>query len=356
MTDLYSQTIHGPASANFDEAKYPLIMTDWGESTLGFHYRRPVHSMPFGECAVVNEITDIHALGHSCSSLAIYPSSAGGGLLQPSIVLNGAGDVTTFGFKNTSLIPPKYQINFAGPQNGVPRRYLLRLINTAFKTGFTFSIDNHTLQVISSDFVSIVPYQTYAVNVAIGQRHNVIVEADQWQNSETNFWIRTWSIHCADRIGNGKPNLYEKTGIVRYDSSNMSDPATTAWPDAAAKAAGCSDETAFAAPIVPWCIDAPVNGEGEAEGEVFKINATTGVDFNQNYVLREFALYRIQPRPMSPHYDFQIDYNNPTLLSLANTKWDPQKVVISENYTDQDWVSIFPKAFESELRQHERRV
>ena len=80
---------------------------------------------------------------------------------------------------NTSSVPPMYRIHFDGPTNGVARRYLILLINTSFMSILTFSIDNHMLQVVSADFVPIVPYLTHSVNVAIGQRYNIIVNASE---------------------------------------------------------------------------------------------------------------------------------------------------------------------------------
>ena len=86
-----------------------------------------------------------------------------------------------FGNKNTSIIPPIYQLHFEKTNVSIPgraKRYLLRLINTSFDSTFIFSIDNHWLQIIGADFVPIEPYYNTSVLIGIGQRYHVIVEAD----------------------------------------------------------------------------------------------------------------------------------------------------------------------------------
>ncbi|PQE09165.1 multicopper oxidase protein [Rutstroemia sp. NJR-2017a WRK4] len=53
-----------------------------------------------------------------------------------------------------------------------------------------FSIDNHTLKVIGNDLVPIHPYTTDVLDIAMGQRYDVIVRADQNSTSGSSFWMR----------------------------------------------------------------------------------------------------------------------------------------------------------------------
>lgn len=46
---------------------------------------------------------------------------------------------------------------------------VLHLINTSTESMFIFSIDNHELQVISTDFVPIHPYSTTSLRIGIGE-------------------------------------------------------------------------------------------------------------------------------------------------------------------------------------------
>ncbi|AEO60035.1 hypothetical protein MYCTH_2112160 [Thermothelomyces thermophilus ATCC 42464] len=68
------------------------------------------------------------------------------------------------------------------------RCYLFRLINVAVDGVFEFSIDGHGLQVVDHDLVPIVPYKTDSVQLTIGQRYDVISEANAEPGS---YWLRS---------------------------------------------------------------------------------------------------------------------------------------------------------------------
>ncbi|KAF4581095.1 multicopper oxidase [Ophiocordyceps camponoti-floridani] len=56
------------------------------------------------------------------------------------------------------------------------KSYRLRFVNAAINTHFKFMLDNHTVTVISSDFIPVKPYDTKVVDIAIGQHlhpHNI---------------------------------------------------------------------------------------------------------------------------------------------------------------------------------------
>ena len=63
----------------------------------------------------------------------------------------------------------KNQIGFS--KNSVV--LVLHLINTSTDTMFIFSIDNHELQVISTDFVPIHPYKTTSLRIGIGEFQSI---------------------------------------------------------------------------------------------------------------------------------------------------------------------------------------
>ena len=68
----------------------------------------------------------------------------------------------------------------------------MRIINTAFETGFRFSIDGHKFDVVENDLVPIEPYTAESIVVHIGQRYNIVVQAKKnLEIGEENFWIRT---------------------------------------------------------------------------------------------------------------------------------------------------------------------
>lgn len=80
-------------------------------------------------------------------------------------------------------------------------RYRIRLVNAAADTHFRFMIDNHTLEVIATDFVPIVPYNTTDVSIGMGQRYDVIVTAKDLTSG--NFWMRAIPQESCSENDNG---------------------------------------------------------------------------------------------------------------------------------------------------------
>lgn len=115
--------------------------------------------------------------------------------------------------------------------------YRLRLVNGAMDTMFRFSIDNHTLTVISSDLVPIEPYETDSVNVGIGQRYDVIVTANQ---EPGNYWLRSVPQTTCSATNENTLNI---KGIFNYDSVDIADPTTVT----AISEDNCDDEV-----VVPF--------------------------------------------------------------------------------------------------------
>lgn len=300
-------TIHGPDSASFDEPKQPILMTDWG---------------------------------HDSAFNSIYHQNPN--LTNPSILLNGHGNVTRYDSKNPppdSPIPEEFVLEFEKRhigQNGRAKRYMLRLINTSFRSTFVFSIDNHVLKVIDSDFVPIEPYHTTSILVGIGQRYRVIVEArpdedDDGSNpvpEDGNFWIRTF---VADECGQPGQTGYERTGIVRYNSKSTSDPTSKPWPN---MPMACSDEPYhLLKPKIPWFV-------GEAANSVERF--TLESDFSSNNKPYPLAKFALDPESATGFTPLQINYSEPIIQHLDDFsgKWPQQWVVIPEDFNSSSWVYL----------------
>lgn len=296
-------TIHGPSSAEWEEAiSPPLIMTDWGHNTAF----NAVTTRDFG---------------------------------IPDILLNGRGDVRTFSnVTNQTAVRPPYSITLEKPTLGRPcRKYLLRIINTSFDSTFVFSIDHHMLQIVSADFVPIQPYYNTSVLVGIGQRYNVIVEANPLVYNDTdklptdgNYWMRTYLAECGQV--QSPIDGYEKTGILRYNKSSQALPSSESWYPISKD---CSDETYTSLhPIVPWQVGSSNNG-GDGDGELFNLSSIQPGP--KPYPLAFFTLANEFQPGIVP---LRIDYGNPTFLNLDNKgPWNPEWRIVPENYTEKDWVS-----------------
>ena len=120
---------------------------------------------------------------------------------------------------------------------------------------------------VTSDFVPIEPYTSTSVHIGIGQRYNVIVEADP-QGSEDggnpvpddgSFWIRTWVPDGCGTAPGGEG--YEETGILRYgNASSTATPTSRPWGDVSRL---CADEPYESLrPKLPWKVGPAASPRG----------------------------------------------------------------------------------------------
>lgn len=190
-------------------------------------------------------------------------------------------------------------------------RYRMRLINTSTDQHFKFSIDNHVMTVMSSDFVPIQPYPQTVLDIAIGmpndlvfaylpgQRYDIVFKANQIID---NYWMR--AVPATNCSANLNPNGIR--AIVRYVGANStSDPTSTPFNISSTE---CKDETGLV-PIVPKSVGSLTTGE-EVSLAVIKNNTV-------KFVLNDSSLF--------------IDWDNPTLLMVdsMNMTFPPEYNVIS---------------------------
>ncbi|KAN0081885.1 Cupredoxin [Elaphomyces granulatus] len=192
--------INGPATANYDEDKGIIFLSDWSHQTS---------NQLFVSTA---EVTG--------------PPTLDNGLINGTNTYTSSSNVTTGYRFNTPFT--------AGTS------YRLRLVNTAIDSFFKFSIDNHTLTVIANDLVPIKPYETTVLGIGIAQRYDVIVKADQ-ASVASNFWMRAIP-QSACSANNNTDNI---KGIVYYGDS-PSTPTTTGY----SYTNDCNDEDA--SDLVPY--------------------------------------------------------------------------------------------------------
>ena len=278
--------------------------------------------------------------GHNSAFDALWSFT----LDQPSILLNGQGNVTRYNNANgnTAEIPPLYQLHFdpPDPTNGLkPKRYLLRIINTSFESTFIFSIDMHHLIVVEADFVPIKPYTTETLLVGIGQRYHLIVEAIDPIGGHNNYWLRTWRAKCFVGFpANGSAD-YEKTGFINYSQpgdDTVDDIIDLPWP----VNFNCSDEKAE--DLVPWVswpeIPPPANDPKGKVGE----NLTVLFQPAPNIFPKALASMGSGNDIQNPEFNpLQVNYGDPIFMHLNFTgKWPPAWVVYPENYTADSFVSV----------------
>ncbi|KKY25837.1 putative laccase-1 precursor [Diplodia seriata] len=138
--------INGPADAGYDEDLGVLLLNDW--------YYTPSFALA-------------EAAAHSTTG----PPRADNGLVNGTMKSPDG----TLGEYNTIQV-----------EKG--QSYRLRVANVGTNDYYHFSIDGHNLTVISSDFVPVVPFTTSSVSIGVGQRYDVIINADQ---DIDKYWIRS---------------------------------------------------------------------------------------------------------------------------------------------------------------------
>ncbi|KAK6834539.1 hypothetical protein PG987_009233 [Apiospora arundinis] len=269
--------IHGPSSADWDIDLGPIMISDW------------VHENAF--VAYEKEMT----------KNATDPPPA-----TDSVLVNGIGHF------NGSADPPYYYNTTFTPG----KKHVLKLINGAVATSFTFRIDHHNLTVIANDLVPVHPFTVEELFIGIGQRYTVVVEAKN--DTSTDYWMRTIPTIPCGYFGN--TTVDDKTAIVRYDASRTALPKS----DLAPPSQNCNDiDPTLLNPIVPWCVDQhPQNNVTRATFEAGKPDTTAlsppGTPEYVHWVLGGPPLW--------------VDFDKPTILNIDESIANPYYRVVQEKY------------------------
>ncbi|ENH73807.1 Laccase-2 [Fusarium oxysporum f. sp. cubense race 1] len=172
--------IRGPTSANYEEDVGTIMLSDWSHKT-------------------VNQL--------------LHDVQREGPALMDNVLINGTNVYGNDTDKNQT--GERFRLDF---EEG--KTYRLRLINTGIDTLYKFSIDHHTLKVIAVDFVSVEPYETDHISLAIGERMDILVTANQASRA-SSFWLRAIpQLDCTRNV-----NPQNALGIVSY-ASNSTTPTT----------------------------------------------------------------------------------------------------------------------------------
>ncbi|ORY16389.1 multicopper oxidase-domain-containing protein [Clohesyomyces aquaticus] len=186
--------IKGPSTANYDIDLGILPFTDW------FH---------------VPSFTVNAAAQH-----------AKGPPIADNILINGS---------MTSAFGGKYSVTNLTPG----KKHLVRFVNSGVNNYIHVSLDGHPFTVIAADFIPIVPYTTTSLVIAVGQRYEVIIDANQ---PVGNYWLQVGT--GGGTCDGPNANANNTKAIFHYAGANSANPNSTGitLPQ------GCLDETN----IVPY--------------------------------------------------------------------------------------------------------
>lgn len=263
--------INGPATADYDEDLGVLTLQDWSHETA-------------------------FALWETAKQGA--PPTMENGLINGTNTYNCTSTDSC-----TGIVGKKFETVFEAG-----KKYRIRLVNVATDGHFQFSIDGHSLTVIANDLVPIEPYTADSVMLSMGQRYDVIVEANA---TSGDYWLRgDWIDECMTN-----DNSDGITGIVRYDNTSTADPTSTST---VTTAQSCNDEPSSS--LVPHvAIDVGSVTQTTSETLSFKFDSYFKWTLNDSSLL--------------------LDWENPTLEGIieGNSTFPTEYNIVDINGTSSDW-------------------
>lgn len=218
--------VNGPASADYDIDLGPYPITDWYHKTA-----------------------DV---------LQLQADQAGGPPPPSDNIL----------FNGTNINP----VGSGGAYNKVTltpgKKHLLRIQNPSVENHFTVSLVGHTFKVIATDLVPVTPVVKSQLFLAIGQRYDVIIEANQ---PAGNYWFNATlggGGSCGVSNNPYPAAIFSYTGAPDAKPTNKGTPIT----------ADCHDTPGFA-PVVSRAADPASFDANEKE---LAVNLTTAVTARGN--------------------------------------------------------------------------
>jgi FtsP/CotA-like multicopper oxidase with cupredoxin domain len=182
------------------------------------------------------------------------------------------------------------------------KKHLFRFINGAAMEQYSVRFDNHKMTVIAADFVPIEPYETEWLNIACGQRYDVIVEANQ---PSSNYFLRAVTQTSCPSVpvntGLGLAN-----GIIHYSDAILTLPNSTYGNRTQQSFATCIDEPI--AKLKPWLKKSAGDVAQFSAGQrALPAGRIAQPGTNNNTVVQWFLNNQIM----------DINYTQPTLQTLA---------------------------------------
>ncbi|OCT53411.1 Laccase-2 [Cladophialophora carrionii] len=193
------------------------------------------------------------------------------------------------------------------------KKYRLRLINTSTNDNFKVSLDGHNFTVITADFVPVKPFTTQWLFLGIGERHDVIVEANQ---PIDNYWFHVVPVTgCSSNLNKNALAIFSYTGA---NSTGLPSNATRANAPTGAAVSDCNDPNDKLIPYVK--LDVPSN---------YTIPASSRLDVGfaivQNTAQQTLFQWNLNFTAMS------VEWDRPTLEYVfnKNTTYPPEMNLIT---------------------------
>ena len=127
------------------------------------------HSRIFKLSLAIHHRTLSQELTPQCSQYCSMALVGIGRLFEKQIANHLKGNFTQCSSSNPSCVPAKDRKPTFSKIFQKGKRYLLRLINSSTESDFIFTIDNHLLEIVTTDFVPIHPFKNESIHIAIGE-------------------------------------------------------------------------------------------------------------------------------------------------------------------------------------------
>lgn len=190
------------------------------------------------------------------------------------------------------------------------KTHRLRLINTSVDNHFKVHLDGHPFTIIAADFVPIEPQPVDWLFLAIGQRYDVLITANQTASS---YWFRAEvQNQCGANANNGNIK-----SIFSYSNTTSSIPTSSATT----YTQSCSDETG----LIPWVSKNVPSAQFAAQNKQLDVQLSAGT--NATYSVNGSIVVQWSLDGNLMH----VDWEDPTLTYVFsnNNSFSPNQNVIA---------------------------
>lgn len=193
------------------------------------------------------------------------------------------------------------------------KKHLLRLINTSVDNSLTVSLVGHTFEVVANDLVPITPINKTQLFMAVGQRYDVVVRANQ---AVDNYWLNV-TLSPSNLCGTSRNKF--PAAVFHYDGASTGNPTNKG----SAVTAGCADETGMK-PVVPRQVS---QAQFTGANKKFGVSVSTPTVPGLGQVFRWIV----------NNTDIDIDWSHPILEYVMNgtTNYPPKANIIEAPQANQ---------------------
>jgi FtsP/CotA-like multicopper oxidase with cupredoxin domain len=218
---------------------YTFLLTQFGSSWYHSHHSAQYGDGVLGPIVIAGPATSNYDIDLGAMPITDWYYQTA---FQKSVLaaIPGPPPVADNGLINGTMLNPS---GSGGAYNKVTltsgKKYRLRLINTSVDNHFRVSLDNHNLTVIQADFVPTQPYVAEWIFLGIGERYDVIIDANQ---AVDNYWFRA-EVMTACGANNNNGNIMSIFSYTGAADTNPTSTGTTAPQN-------CNDESG----LIPYVV------------------------------------------------------------------------------------------------------